>query len=115
MALEPYYRDGDVTLYHGDCLEHSNVWTSADALITDPPYGIALPVKSDKYHHNGFGKKQRGGVVANDQNLYVRDAAIAAWHEETRSRNLWQYSEHGGVRDHAKPGTGLSGIKTQTF
>ena len=61
MALEPYYRDGDVTLYHGDCLEHSNVWTSADALITDPPYGIALPVKSDKYHHNGFGKKQRGG------------------------------------------------------
>lgn len=77
MALEPYYRDGDVTLYHGDCLEHSNVWTSADALITDPPYGIALPVKSDKYHHNGFGKKQRGGVVANDQNLYVRDAAIA--------------------------------------
>lgn len=82
MALEPYYRDGDVTLYPGDCLEHSNVWTSADALITDPPYGIALPVKSDKYHHNGFGKKQRGGVVANDQNLYVRDAAIAAWHEE---------------------------------
>ena len=115
MALEPYYRDGDVTLYHGDCLEHSNVWTSADALITDPPYGIALPVKSDKYHHNGFGKKQRGGLSRTTKTFMCEMQLLPPGTKKTRSRNLWQYSEHGGVRDHAKPGTGLSGIKTQTF
>lgn len=44
---------GECTLYHGDCLEILPTLPKADAVITDPPYGI-------KYSHGvGGGKLAR--------------------------------------------------------
>lgn len=37
---EPYYSDGSVTIYHGDCREILPTLGSVDAIVTDPPYGI---------------------------------------------------------------------------
>ena len=44
MALpKPFYEDGSVTIYHGDCREMLPSLTepSTDLLLTDPPYGMS--------------------------------------------------------------------------
>ena len=66
--MKPYYCDNAVTLYHGDCLEITE-WLAADALVTDPPYGMAFV--------SSWTTQRR--PVANDTNTAVRDAALAAW------------------------------------
>ncbi len=38
--LKPYYQDGAVTIYHGDCREIVPTLGRFDLLLTDPPYGI---------------------------------------------------------------------------
>lgn len=37
----PYYEHAGITIYHGDCRELVGL-VAADALVTDPPYGIEL-------------------------------------------------------------------------
>ena len=42
MALpKPFYEDGSVTIYHGDCREVMR-FLDFDAIVTDPPYGISV-------------------------------------------------------------------------
>lgn len=48
--MTPYYDDGSVTIYHGDCRDVLPALTF-DAIVTDPPYGMA-------YQHG----LRRGGV-----------------------------------------------------
>jgi site-specific DNA-methyltransferase (adenine-specific) len=44
VAVKPYYEHGGITIYHGDCREvlPSLADQSVDAVLTDPPYGVAL-------------------------------------------------------------------------
>lgn len=37
---EPYYDDGRVTIYHGDCRDILPALAPIDVLVTDPPYGV---------------------------------------------------------------------------
>jgi len=45
--MKPYYQDGSVTIYHGDCREIMPTIKGVDLVLTDPPYG---KVKGDFDH-----------------------------------------------------------------
>lgn len=76
---EPYWSDGQVSLYLGDCREVTE-WLTADVLVTDPPYGrgwkqgtirgTGVPGRGHHAGHEG---------IAGDEDTGVRDAALAAW------------------------------------
>lgn len=91
--MKPYFSDGTVALYHGDCLEFLE-WLAADVLVTDPPYGTQFTTGNPK---GGYGRRQNaagnsrhassrnvgveGFTIANDSDTRVRDAALASWGE----------------------------------
>lgn len=77
----PYYDDGTVTVYHGDCLEVRE-WLSADVLVTDPPYGRRWRSGSGMTNSagRGNGSQPHGGIVG-DEDTSTRDAALAIWGE----------------------------------
>ena len=38
--MKPYYEDGQITIYHGDCREILPTLEPVDLVLTDPPYGV---------------------------------------------------------------------------
>lgn len=88
---KPYYQDDAVTLYHGDCLELADLWTCADVLVTDPPYGTQALAANPR---GGYGRRRDaqgrgskhapaapglGAWIANDATTETRDAMLALW------------------------------------
>lgn len=60
----PYFSSDEVTLYHGDCLEvlRDLPDASVDAVVTDPPYGIAFMGKAwDQPGEFGSTSRRGGG------------------------------------------------------
>lgn len=61
--VAPYYDDGTVTIYHGDCLEILPALGTEFALVSDPPYGIDFQY---------FNRRRRGKI--NDAKTIANDA-----------------------------------------
>lgn len=41
--MTPYYDEGGITIYHGDCLEvMADMDVAADLVVTDPPYSVSV-------------------------------------------------------------------------
>jgi hypothetical protein len=72
---EPYWTDGQVTLYLGDCRDVLE-WLAADVLVTDPPYGRGWRQGNTK----APGKRPDSHQgIAGDSDTSVRDAALSLW------------------------------------
>ena len=74
---EPYFDDGTVILYHGDCREITE-WTTAAVLVTDPPYGRGWRQGRMSGRGNGRVSNAHAGI-AGDADTTTRDAALTAW------------------------------------
>lgn len=108
--MKPYYDDGMVTIYHGDCLRLRE-WLRGDVLVTDPPYGMRLS--------SGRGGAFAACEVTNDGDTSVRNAALALWGGVraalvfgrwsverplgTRMVLIWDKGEHVGMGDLKTP------------
>jgi DNA modification methylase len=72
----PYWSDGKVSLYHGDCREVME-WLAADVLVTDPPYGRGW--KQGRTRNDGRHADDSYTGIAGDEDTSMRDWALAAW------------------------------------
>ena len=108
--IKPYYEDEHVTLYNADCLEHPELWTIADVLVTDPPYGIRFEklggMNSKNHGHNGGTD-----YIAGDQSVDARDSAIGLWGRRPYvAFGSWKATRPNGVRSRIvwwKRGSGM--------
>jgi len=76
--MNPYYKDGTVTIYHGDCNELLSGLPSWDTLVLDPPF--------DKWAEAPFIEASRTVAFTNWQNrddltgIYGRPRFELVWH-----------------------------------
>ena len=56
--MKPYYERNGITIYHGDCREILPM-VGANALVTDPPYGMKWDTDSTRFS-GGFSGRRRG-------------------------------------------------------
>lgn len=107
--MTPYYEDGAVTIYHGDCRE-IDAWLAADVLVTDPPYGMTL--------RSGWSGAFGDCEIAGDDSTDGRDGVLGRWAPRpalvfgrwsvprpagTRMVLTWEKGEHVGMGDLALP------------
>ena len=109
----PYYDDGQVQLWLGDCRELT-AWLTADVLVTDPPYGMAYESNRNRDPRNA----KRGRPIVGDQDTQVRDTALTMWGdrpalvfgtwrmprpERTKAVLIWHKTGAGGMGDLSIP------------
>lgn len=70
LLARAYYSDDSVVLIHGDCLELADLWTCADVLVTDPPYGMA---------YDSGRVKGRSTVIVGDGDTTIRESLLDLW------------------------------------
>lgn len=59
--MEPYYRDGTVTLWHGDCTEILPSISGVDLVFTSPPYNLGTSPGAGGFGHYRDGQSSGGG------------------------------------------------------
>lgn len=104
--MKPYYEQGGITIYHGDCREILPTLEPVDALITDPPYGVDLVTKTSDYRDSAAfdkGESLKASVLYQDDPDHVRrligDVIPAALLISKRAlvfcgaRLMWAYPE----------------------
>ncbi len=77
LLARAYYSDDSVVLIHGDCLELADLWTCADVLCTDPPYGVAW--EANRLNSDAGKRRAATQSIAGDESTEIRDAALSAW------------------------------------
>jgi site-specific DNA-methyltransferase (adenine-specific) len=60
-VTEPYYREGLVTLYHGDCRDVLPQLDDVTAIVSDPPYGVDNDTNYSQRSISRKGGRGRGG------------------------------------------------------
>jgi site-specific DNA-methyltransferase (adenine-specific) len=73
---EPYYDDGTVTIYHGDCRDVPHAPGLFDVLLTDPPYGMAYQSGADAFTSAIAADGVRQGVRTVREMLFQTQAAM---------------------------------------
>jgi DNA modification methylase len=101
---------GNATLYLGDCRDILPTLGKVDAVVTDPPYGVA--------YSTGMGGKFKGVTILGDADVALRDDVLAmldceralvfgSWKapkpKATKQTVIWEKGDHVGMGDLSIP------------
>lgn len=87
---EPYFDDGIVQLWLGDCRE-LDAWLAADVLVTDPPYGIS--------YESGSRRDELAKSILGDEDTTARDEVLMMWGDRPAIVfGTWRIPRPEGVR-----------------
>jgi DNA modification methylase len=79
--IRPYYDEGGITIYHGDCLDvlpHIDP-ADVDLLLTDPPYGIDWDASHDRFNGGRNYAAVEGDAGAFDPTPLLRFSRCVLW------------------------------------
>lgn len=92
---------GDATLYLGDCTEILPTLGKADAVITDPPYGMSF--------QSNF-RIEKHLKIANDQNSELA-VFVVTWAIENAKHSVYAFGRWDNVLDYPKPKSLITWVK----
>lgn len=91
--MTPYYADGAVTIWHGDCREipawRTPIHRGKGVIVTDPPYGIA-------YQSGQFGTLPRS--IEGDEDTSLRDWVLDLWSGPALVFGTWRRPRPAATR-----------------
>jgi DNA modification methylase len=101
--LSPYYESAGIRLYHGDCREILPSIQSADACITDPPYGLEFmnngwdaKTPSAEYWRVAYGAMKSGANLFSFGGTRTHHKTMCAVEDagfEIRDCMMWLYGQ----------------------
>ena len=85
--MKPYYREPNITIYNGDCLEVMKEIPdkSIDCVIADPPYGL-------NYLSNHYKYGNPHTKIENDDKLFI--PIIGLWHKLKITGSMYVFYSH---------------------
>lgn len=103
MKIAPYFANGHVTIYHGDCFEIMSAlaWAPFDMVLTDPPYGMTRLEWDRPIDYGAFFAALRGATRRNAAVLVFSQMPVAcdvvnANRREFRYEIVWRKSQKLG-------------------
>lgn len=86
--MSPYFDDGTVTIYHGDCAVIAPQLGAFDLLCTDPPYGIGEARGKNKSRGQVSINDRRASWSAKKAKAPSRDYGVSDWDDAPPSNEL---------------------------
>jgi site-specific DNA-methyltransferase (adenine-specific) len=100
--MMPYYKDDQVTLYHGDCLEILPDVSGVDLIVTSPPYNLGVSSGSaQKWGGNWKGidyDSHEDAMPEFEYRQWQRSVLTACWGTLTESGAIF-YNHRPKIRD----------------
>ena len=81
---KPYYDEGGITIYHGDCREVLPMLEPVDLVLTDPPYGIGAA----RQHFGGMGVRRHMTGICVGKAIPRRDYGDSAWDDTPADQSV---------------------------
>jgi site-specific DNA-methyltransferase (adenine-specific) len=112
--MRPYYDDGAVTIYHGDCREILPQLEPVDLIVTSPPYNLGVTTGGGFGHYrDGHDKGGRagkwggsaatGGIVYDDHEDAMPAVEYEAWQRDILRLCWAQLTDRGAIFYNHKP------------